>query len=248
VNTQTIDITTPDGVAEAYVSRPDDDPHPGVLFYIDAIGLRPRIEEMADRIAGWGYVVLAPNVFHRDGSVADLAPTTDLRIAANREKFFEGAMRRVGAHTPEQAASDLEAYVETLLAQPGVGSRIGVTGYCMGGRLALRAAAGRPDVVAAVGAFHAGGLVTDEHDSPHRAIPSVRAELLFGHADHDRSNTPEQIAELERALDAAALTYTSAVYAGAPHGYSMADTSSYDEAATERHFSELEALLARTLG
>ena len=52
---------------------------PGVLFYIDAIGLRPQIEKMADRIASWGYVVLAPNVFYRDGSAAELAPKEDLR-------------------------------------------------------------------------------------------------------------------------------------------------------------------------
>ena len=63
-----------------------------MLFFVDAIGLRPRIEEMADRIASWGYVVLAPNVFHRDGRAADLAPTTDLTVPENREEFFRGAM------------------------------------------------------------------------------------------------------------------------------------------------------------
>lgn len=65
---RTVDITTADGVADAFLVGPDDDAgHPGVLFGIDAIGLRPRIEEMADRIAGHGYVVLAPNVFYRAG-------------------------------------------------------------------------------------------------------------------------------------------------------------------------------------
>ena len=75
----TIEIPLPDGgVAEAYVSRPLEDSreHPGVLFYVDAIGLRPRIEEMTQRIADWGYVVLAPNVFHREGSTEDLEPRT----------------------------------------------------------------------------------------------------------------------------------------------------------------------------
>ncbi len=50
-----------------------------MLFYVDAIGLRPRTEAMADRIASWGYVVLVPHVFYRDGSAADLAPKADLR-------------------------------------------------------------------------------------------------------------------------------------------------------------------------
>jgi carboxymethylenebutenolidase len=248
VTAETIEIATPDGVAEAYVSRPGIGAHPPVLLYIDAFGLRPRIEEMADRIAGWEYVVLAPNVFYRDGSAADIAPTIDLRDPENRDAYVDGAMARVKAHTPEQAAVDRDAYLDTLLGLPGVQGPAGVTGYCMGGRLALRAAAGRPDDVAAVGIFHAGGLVTDADDSPHRLLTAVRAEVLAGHADHDRSNPPEAIAAFDAALDAAGLTYATAIYPGAAHGFTMSDTSSYDEAATERHFTELEALFGRALG
>lgn len=248
MNTQTIQIETPDGAAEAYVSRPDADPHPGVLFYIDAIGLRPRIEEMADRIAAWGYVVLVPNVFHRDGRVAELAPKTDLRVSENRAAYFVGAMRRVRAHTPEQARSDLDAYLATMAGLTGMaGADVGATGYCMGGRLALRAASSRPDLVAAVGSFHAGGLVTEAADSPHRLLSAARAEIVVGHADRDRSNPSEAIAALDEALEASGLTYTTEVFAGAPHGFTMSDTSSYDEGATERSFEQLEALLDRTI-
>src|SRR5579871_459471 len=63
----TVDVSTPDGVADCYLTGTGDRTHPGVLLMIDAIGLRPRIEEMADRIAAQGYVVLAPNVFYREG-------------------------------------------------------------------------------------------------------------------------------------------------------------------------------------
>jgi carboxymethylenebutenolidase len=242
----TIEIQTPDGPAEAYLARPDEEAHPGVLLYMDAIGLRPRIEEMADRIASWGYVVLAPNVFHRDGRVADLAPQTDLTVPENREAFFRGAMARVGALTPDVAEPDARRWVEALLERAT--APIGVTGYCMGARLAVRTAGMFPDVVRAVGGFHGGGLVTDDPDSPHRRIADARAEFVFGHADRDRSMPPEAVAELGRALRAAGLAHTNEVYVGASHGYSMSDTAAYDEAATERHFAELEALLARTLG
>jgi carboxymethylenebutenolidase len=244
----TIQITTADGVADAYVSRPDDGQHPGVLFYIDAIGLRPRIEEMADRIASWGYVVLAPNVFYRDGTGPELAPKADLRVPENREAFFATVMPRVNGYTSQRARMDLDAFLDTLQALPRVsGPEVGVTGYCMGGRLALRAAGARPDVVVAAGLFHAGGVVTDAEDSPHRVLGSARAEVFVGHADNDRSNTPEDITALEEALAAAGLTFTSELFTGAPHGYTMSDTSSYDEAAAERHFRELEALFARTM-
>jgi carboxymethylenebutenolidase len=248
VTSQTIEISTPDGVAEAYVARPDDGDHPPVLFYMDAIGLRPRIAEMVERIATWGYTVLAPNVFYRVGSAAELAPTDELTVPENRDRYFRSAMPRVQAHTAPQARVDLDAYLDTLLALPGVsGHEVGVTGYCMGGRLALRAACSRPAEIAAAGVFHAGGLVTEAEDSPHRQVGRARAEVFAGHADHDRSNPPEAIAALESALDAAGVTYTSEVFAGAAHGYTMADTTTYDEQATERHFRELEALFARTI-
>jgi carboxymethylenebutenolidase len=242
----TIEIRTPDGPAEAYLARPDDGAHPGVLLYMDAIGLRPRIEAMADRIASWGYVVLAPNVFHRDGRAAELAPRTDLTVPENREAFFRGAMRRVGALTPDRAEPDARLWVDALLEHAT--APIAVTGYCMGARLAVRTAGLRPDVVRAVGGFHGGGLVTEDADSPHHRIAGARAEFVFGHADRDRSMPPEAIEELGRTLDAAGLTHINDVYAGAAHGYTMADTAPYDEAAAERHFAELEALFSRTLG
>jgi len=238
-----IEIATPDGPAEAYLTG--EEGLPGVLFYTDAIGLRPRIEEMADRIASWGYVVLAPNVFHRDGRAADLAPTTDLREPGAREAYFEGAMRRMHALTPDLSEPDARLWVEALLQNAS--APIGVTGYCMGARLAVRTAGLFPGVVAACGGFHGGGLVTDDPDSPHLALGDSTAEYVFGHADHDRSMPLEQVAALEDALQAAGRPHVNEVYEGAAHGYSMADTSMYDEAATERHFRAIEGLLARTL-
>jgi carboxymethylenebutenolidase len=243
-----IEITVPDSIAEAYVARPDEDEHPGVLFFADAIGLRPRIEQMADRIASWGYVVLAPNVFHRYGRAADLAPTTDLRVAENRAAFIGLVMPRVRALTSDLAVADIAAYVAALRGLPGVsGSGLGAVGYCMGAGLSVRAATGHPGDVVACGGFHGGRLVTEAPDSPHRGLGSARAEFVFGHADNDASMPPEAVAELGEALTAAGLSATNEVYAGAAHGYSMADTASYDEAATERHFTELQALFARTL-
>lgn len=242
---ETIEIRTGDGVAEAYLTGGPG--RPGVLFYIDAIGLRPRIEEMADRIASWGYVVLAPNVFYRDGRAADLAPQADLRDPGAREAFFAaGVMDRVRALTPDLAGPDSDAWVGELAKHAGDGP-IGVTGYCMGARLALRAAGRFPGTVAAVGGFHGGGLVTDAEDSPHLAIAGSSAEYAFGHADQDRSMPLEAVEALERTLQEAGRPHLNEVYEGAAHGYTMADTSTYDEAGTERHFGVLRDLLARTL-
>jgi carboxymethylenebutenolidase len=242
---KTIELQATDGVAEAYLTGNPGDP--GVLFYIDAIGLRPQIEQMADRIASWGYVVLAPNVFYRDGSADELAPRRDLREPDARDEFFaSGVGDRVQGYTPDRSTPDAEAWLGTLREHAGEGP-IGTSGYCMGARLAVRTAGQFPGTVAAVGGFHGGGLVTDAEDSPHLAIDASTAAYVFGHADHDRGMTPENVAALGETLQAAGRPHLNEIYEEAPHGYSMADTSMYQEAGAERHFKELEELLARTL-
>jgi carboxymethylenebutenolidase len=212
-----IEIPTPDGPAEAYLTGSG----PGVLFVMDAIGVRPQIAEMADRIAGWGYTVLAPNVFHRDGTAEEVAPHVDLLAPGERERFFaEGAMPRVQHLTPDLARRDIPSYL-TALREHAEGVPVAVVGYCMGARLAVRAAALDPDVVAVAG-FHGGGLaVEDDPESPHLLVGGTHAEYVFGHADHDRGMDEAAVARLGRALDDAGLTSTNEIYPGSPHGYTM---------------------------
>lgn len=240
----TVDISTPDGIANAYLGRPDDQPHPGVLFIMDAFGLRPTIDEMVDRIAGDGYIVLAPNVFYRGGR-SPVPPLPDMSDADQRTRFFGSLRPLMDELTPERIATDGEAYLN-YLREAGAEGPVAITGYCMGARLGWRIAATHPDRVAALAGFHAGGLVTDDPESPHRSADAISAEMYFGFADEDPSMTAEHISTLEKTLDEAGARYRAEVYEGAQHGYTMADTPVYHEDARERHFRELRALLDRT--
>ena len=245
MRSENVDLRTADGVADAYITRPDDDGrHQPVLLMIDAVGLRPRIEEMADRIASKGYTVLAPNVFYRAGR-APVLPPPDLADPQSRDAFMQAVRPLMAELTAERVASDGTAYLD-YLSSVAEGSAA-ITGYCLGGRLGWWIAAAHPDRVVALGSFHGGGLVTDADDSPHRSAGSLQAECYFGHADQDRSMTAEQIAVLERRLDDAGVRYRSEIYPGAMHGYTMSDATAYNEAAAERHFTELFALLERNL-
>lgn len=237
-----IEIDTDDGTAEAYLTGTG----PGVLFFMDAIGLRPRIKEMADRIAGWGYTVLAPNVYYRLGTAQELAPPMDLTIPENRKAYGSVTMPRVQGYTPDESDPDSERWLDALAEHAAPGP-VGVTGYCMGARLALRAAALRPEQVRAVGGFHGAALVDGTDSSAHLLLPRCRAEFAFGHADADPANDADAIAELGRALDAAGLTALNETYPDAPHGFTMSDTASYQEVGAERMFRTLQSLLARTL-
>lgn len=246
MQSETVEITTPDGVADAYLTRPDDHPHPGVLLIMDAYGLRPTIDEMAERIAADGYVVLAPNVFYRAGR-SPVLPMPDVSDPEQRASFFQSIRPLIEQLTPERIAADGAAYLDYLakVASPGP---VAITGYCMGARVGWWIAAAHPDRVAALAGFHAGGMATDGADSPHLAAATVEAEMHFGFADEDPSMTAEQIATFERALDEAGRRYGVEVYDGARHGYTMADGPAFDESARERHFRELGALLKRTVG
>jgi carboxymethylenebutenolidase len=245
----TIEIPAADGVADALLATPDEaGPHPGVLLYMDAFGLRPRLEEMALRLAGEGYVVLVPNVFYRSGR-APVIELGDLSDPAARAGMFEKLAPIMQELTPEAAMRDADAYLTFLADDERVSTGpIGTVGYCMGGALAIRTAAHAPDRVAAVASFHGGRLATDQPDSPHLLADRLEAEVYVGHADNDHSMPPEQQERLSEALAAAGLKHRAELYAGAAHGFTMADTAAYDEAATERHWERLLDLLGRTLG
>ena len=234
---------------DAVLAKPPSGSGPGVLMFMDAFGLRPRIDQIAREVASWGYVVLAPNVFHRDGTADELAPTGDLTTPEGMYAFFQQAGPRIGHLTTELALADIAAYLDDLQALPGVQpGPVGVVGFCMGGRLAVRAAGLAPGRVAACAGFHVSGLVTDQPDSPHLVIAGSTAEYLIAHADNDRGLTPAASAALGDTIVRAGLRGTSEIYAGSMHGYTMADTAAWNQAAYHRAMDELRALFARTLG
>jgi carboxymethylenebutenolidase len=243
-----VDIPTQDGVADAYLTHPDDSsPHPAVLLYMDAFGLRPHLKKMADRLARAGYTVLAPNVFYRHGR-APVVELPDVIDPVRRPEIFERIGPIMNSLTPDLAMRDADAYLRWLTACPlSTDGPVGITGYCMGARLAVRTAGTYPERVAAVAGFHGGRLATDSPDSPHLLADRITAELYFGHADQDPSLPPEQINRLDEALTAAGVRHHSEIYPGAHHGFTQADTAAYDSTADKRHWTALLALLDRAL-
>ncbi|MEU7165101.1 dienelactone hydrolase family protein [Streptomyces morookaense] len=241
--TRTVDITTHDGTADAFLAFPDDgERHPGVLLYMDALGLRPVIHALAEQLAAEGYYVLAPNAFYRRGR-APLFEVPDLSSPELRGAFFEHLAPMMQELTPERVQSDANAYLDFLTAQPEVRpGPVGVVGYCMGAVLAVRTAASRPDDVAAVAGFHPGRLATEKPDSAHLLAPLLRAELLFGLAEGD-----EPMPEFDKAVAAAGVRCTSEVYPGTVHGFTMSDTAAFSPSGLQLHWDRLLPFFARTL-
>ncbi|GAA4474287.1 hypothetical protein GCM10023094_09610 [Rhodococcus olei] len=126
-----VQITTTDGQCPATMHLPHGDgPWPGVLVFPDAGGARETFRVMADRLADMGYVTLLPDPYYRSG---DWAPF-DMATVFTDDEERARLLGLVGTMTRDRIIADTGSWLDFLLTRPEVtGSRVGTTGYCMGG-------------------------------------------------------------------------------------------------------------------
>jgi carboxymethylenebutenolidase len=238
-------IPTPDGDCAATLHTPGGSgPWPAVLFYVDAGGVRQTMRAMADRLAGLGYAVLVPDVYHRTPDWQPFDVATMFSDPDERARL----MGLIGSVTPAAYRSDADAFLAALGGRPEVaGDRVGTTGYCMGGRASLIVAAHRPDRIAAAASFHGGGLAkADDPESPHHRAGDLAARVYVAGAVEDGSFTDDDRALLEEALTEAGVEHTVETYP-AHHGFAVPDNPTHDAAAEERHWAALEELYGAAL-
>jgi carboxymethylenebutenolidase len=240
-----IEIKTRDGVCPSYLFHPaGSGPWPGVLVFMDGVGIRPAMLELGDRVAEHGYFVLMPDLFYRSGPYAPMNPATLFSDPEQRktlmEKFFALA-------TSANIMSDTASFLDYLAHDPRVKpGKIGTTGYCMGGFMSLTAAGTYPDRIAACASYHGGRLATDAPDSPHLLAPKIRAKVYVAGAIEDPSFTDEMKARLEEALAKGGVDHKIETYP-AKHGWTFRDMPVYDKAASERQYETLLAFLDENL-
>ena len=239
-----LQIETADGRCPTHAYHPSGGgPWPGVIMYMDGIGMRPPLMEIAERIANSGYYVLLPNLFYR----VEFDASHGMKVFTDPDLRKDLMTRVMPSASPANVMRDTEALLAHLAAQSEARSeRIGITGYCMGGRLAVYAAGHFGDRVAATASYHGGGLATDAPESPHRLAPNMKARVYVAGAIKDPNFDDAQKARLEQALTEAGVDHTIETYQ-ALHGFVPRDTPVHDEAATARHWETLLALFAATL-
>jgi carboxymethylenebutenolidase len=210
----------------------------------DIGGIRASHREMAKRLATEGYVVLLPNVFYRVGK----SPFFPWPFNPEDKETLRRLDELRDSLPPEAMERDGAAYIDFLAKREAVSDgAMGIVGYCFTGAMALRIAAARPDRIAAMASFHGGRLYTDAPTSPHTVLPRVKARLYFGHAVQDRGMPKEAIEKFERALAAWGGRYESETYEGAHHGWTVPDSTLYNQAQAERAFGKLTELFAAAL-
>jgi carboxymethylenebutenolidase len=238
-------ITTADGTCTVHLFTPEGDgPWPGVVMYPDAGGARDTFDEMGAKLADFGYAVLVPDVYYREGDWAPIDMKTVFADPEERKRL----MSMMGSVTQDKMAMDAGAFFDYLAGRPEVsGDKFGTTGYCMGGRTSFTVAGRVPDRVAAAASFHGGGLVTDSDDSPHLKADQIQAAVYVAGAENDASFTADHAEQLEKALTAAGVEHTIETYPAA-HGFAVPDNAPYDAAAADRHWNATREFFGAHLG
>lgn len=228
---KTLSITTKDGVCPANLFTPDTptdgDVKRGVLMLMDIWGMRPALDEMAQKIADGGYTVLLPDMFYRSG---DYGPLVSKEASSNPEVFAQ-AKGRMDATTTDMTVSDAAAYLDCF-AEQGVTLPIGITAYCMGARHGIEVAIANPTRIAAIASLHGTHLAPDEETAKRRAAGLKNCRLYLGNAHEDPTFPPEQSARFEEAFRTAGVDYMMETYPQAHHGFSMTDGAAYNPAAS----------------
>jgi carboxymethylenebutenolidase len=241
--TEQIHLPTADGHCSTYVISPNGDgPWPAVILYGDAGGIRPAMLAMGSTLASAGYLVLLPDLYYRFGPYGPLVP----------KDVFKGDVMAVLGPLMEttgidKAARDTAAFLAYLDKRSDIaGGKIAAVGFCMGGGIAIGAAATYPTRFSAVASFHGGNLATDAPSSPHLLVPQLKAAVYIAGADQDDTYPPAMAQRLADALTTAGVHYRSEIYQDAAHGWMVPDFPSYDSVHAERGWKTLIGFFEQT--
>lgn len=216
----TLQLRAPDGSGlSAYVARPEQPPRGAVVVLQEVFGVNSHIRRVAEQYAAQGYLAIAPALFDR------LQRGVELPYAAVAE-----GIELVGRLTDEQVLADVGAAIDAVRHA----GRVGVVGYCWGGRVAYLAAC-RKDVAAAV-AYYGGGIARLLRETP-------RCPIMFHFGERDE-HIPLDDVERIRAAVPRGLCH---LYP-AGHGFNCTDRATFDPESARLAFERSCGFFGQHLG
>ena len=221
-----------DGRFPAYVAEPEGEPRGAILVIQEIFGINPGIRRKVDHWAGLGYLAAAPDLFWR------FAPGVELDPDVGEE--FQRALQLMGKLDQDLAIKDIEATIRALRSRLPENGKVGVVGYCLGGRLAYMSAA-RTDANASVSYYGVGldGLLGEQH--------GIANPLMLHIAEEDHFVPKEAQRAIAVGLrDNAHVTIHS--YPDVDHGFAAEMGKRRSEEAAQLADSRTEQFFARHLG
>ncbi|MGI9107831.1 MAG: dienelactone hydrolase family protein [Pyrinomonadaceae bacterium] len=243
ITTETVDLEVGGSLMRTLVAAPQAaGTYPGVVCYSDIFQLTGPMLRACARLAGYGFVVASPEIYHR------LEPP-GLAIPFDDEGRTQGL--HDAEHTPvADFDADCRATLDYLATHPRVApGKLAAAGFCIGGHLAFRAAL-QPDVRATACFYgtgiHIGKLGADTDAGSLARAGEIRGELLMVFGTNDPHVPEDGRATIERALRAAKVNYSFVLYP-AEHAFMRDEGARYDPMATDQAFGDMLELFRRTI-
>jgi carboxymethylenebutenolidase len=219
------------GSFEAYVAEPDGTPRAAIVVIQEVFGVNPGIRRKCDSYAEQGYLAIAPDLFWRIEPGVQLDPDIPEQLQAGLDM--------IGTFDQGKGIEDIEATIKAARSRLG-GGKVGVVGYCLGGRLAFMTAT-RTDSDASVGYYGVGidGLLGEKH--------AIANPVLLHVAGADHFVTPDVQAKMHAGLDDHPKV-TIFDYPGEDHGFATEMGERRSEAAAQLADQRTAAFFAENLG
>lgn len=238
-------IETPDGVLDAFITHPEEGgPHPAVILYMDAPGIREELRDMARRIGTMGYYAVLPNLYYRDGTEGNYS--FDPAKMHEDESQFKKMFAVMNTLSNDIVVADTRPLLDYIRADENAkDGPVGCTGYCMSGRFVTSVASAYPDDFAAIASFYGVDIITKEDDSPHLKADKIKGELYLAFAAEDPYVPQKALDMMEGAFKDNKCRVE--IYPGTEHGFAFPQRPAYHKAGAERHWERLCDLFARNL-
>jgi carboxymethylenebutenolidase len=233
ITTEFVDIPVDDSPMRLFVASPRlEGRYPGVVFYSDIFQLTDPMLRISKRLAGYGFTVIAPEIYHRIEP-----PGTVLGFEADRARALEDS----GKVATADFDTDIRAALDFLSTHPKVDpSKILAAGFCFGGHLAFRAAL-QPDVKATTCFYgtgiHNDKLGSDPAESLSRAA-EIKGKLLMVFGTLDPHIPEDGRTRIDQALKAAGVDYQINLYP-AEHTFMRDEGARHDPEATDQAFAAM---------
>jgi carboxymethylenebutenolidase len=225
-------VKVADGEMPVYFARPANVANPPIILVaMEIFGLHEYIRDVTRRLGQLGAFAIAPDYYFRKG--VDLTKITDI----------PQLMPLVNSKPDAELLSDLDATAAWAKSQGGDAGRLGIMGFCRGGRTVWVYSAHNPDLKAGV-AFY--GTVVDPANpgwpkSPIQLAPDMKAPVLGLYGEADQGISVAQVEEMKAALQKAGKTADFKIYPGAPHGFHADYRPSYRKEAAEDGWNQMQA-------
>jgi carboxymethylenebutenolidase len=221
------------GDMPVYFARPENATNPPVILVaMEIFGLHEWVKDITRRVAKLGALAVAPDYYFRAGQ--DLTKITEI----------PKLMPIVNAKPDAELFADLDATAAWAKQQGGDTARLGIMGFCRGGRTVWEYSAHNPGLKAGV-AFY--GTLNDPPNipgwpkSPMQLVPEMKAPVLGLYGAEDQGIPVAQVEQMKAALAAAGKTAEFHIYPGAPHGFEADYRPSYRKDAAEDAWKQMQA-------